>query len=69
MFLQQDSQSHSQTEIRNCMKPFKSYNEGEFKIPPHEIDNILYKTMEIVKYYVMNDIEVGKNVKEGNLHI
>ena len=51
------------------MKPFKSYNEGEFKIPPHEIDNILYKTMEIVKYYVMNDIEVGKNVKEGNLHI
>ena len=51
------------------MKHFKSYNEEKFKIPPHEIDNLLYKTMEIVKYDVMNDIEIGKNVKEGNLHI
>ena len=51
------------------MKQSKSYNEEKFKIPPHEIDNLLYKTMGIVTYDVMNVIEIGKNVKEGKLHI
>ena len=51
------------------MKPFKSYNEEKFKIPPKEIDNLLYKTIEIVKDEVKNDLEIGKNVKEGNLHL
>ena len=51
------------------MKPFKSYNEEKFKIPPKEIDNLLYKTIEIVKDEFKNDLEIGKNVKEGNLHL
>ena len=51
------------------MKQFKSYNEEKFKIPPHEIDNLLYKTIEIVKDEVKKDVEIGKNVKEGNLHL
>lgn len=51
------------------MKPFKSYNEDKFKIPSHEIDNLIYKTIEIVKYEVKKDLEIGKNVKEGNLHL
>ena len=40
------------------MKPFKSYNEEKFKIPPKEIDNLLYKTIEIVKDEVKNDLEI-----------
>ena len=51
------------------MKPFKSYNEEKFVIPPKEIDNLLYKTIEIVKDEVKKDVEIGKNIKEGNLHL
>jgi len=51
------------------MKQFKSYVDEGFKIPSHEIDNLLYKTIEIVKDEVKNDLEIGKNVKEGNLHL
>ena len=69
MFLQPDSKSYPQRPIGDCMKNFKSYNEGKFKIPPKEIDNLLYKTIEIVKDEVKNDLEIGKNVKEGNLHL
>jgi len=69
VFLQPDSKSYPQGSVGDCMKPFKSYNEEKFKIPPKEIDNLLYKTMEIVKYEVKKDLEIGKNVKEGNLHL
>ena len=51
------------------MKQFKSYIDEGFKIPPNEIDNLLFKTIEIVKDEVKKDLEIGKNVKEGNLHI
>ena len=51
------------------MKQFKSYIDEGFKIPPNEIDNLLFKTIEIVKDEVKNDLEIGKNVKEGNLHL
>ena len=51
------------------MKQFKSYNEEKFKIPPQEIDDLIYKTIEIVKNQVVKDIEVGKDVKEKNLHL
>ena len=51
------------------MKQFKSYNEEKFKIPPHEIDNILYKTIEIVKDEVKKDLEIGKDNQQGNLNL
>ena len=51
------------------MKQFNSYIKEKFKIPLKEIDNLLYKTIEIVKDEVKNDLEIGKNVKEGNLHL
>ena len=51
------------------MKPFKTYNEEKFKIPRTEIDDLIYKTIEIVKNQVVKDIEVGKDVKEKNLHL
>ena len=69
MFLQPDSKSYPQRQIRNSMKQFKSFNEEKFVIPSNEIDNILNKTLEIVKDEVKNDLEIGKNVKEGNLHL
>ena len=51
------------------MKPFKSYNEEKFVIPPNEIDNLLYKTLEIVKYEVKRDVEIGKDNQQGNLNL
>ena len=51
------------------MKPFKSYNEEKFKIPPKEIDNLLYKTIEIVKDEVKKDVEIGKDNQQGNLNL
>ena len=51
------------------MKNFKSYNEGKFKIPRTEIDDLIYKTIEIVKNQVVKDIEVGKDVTQKNLHL
>ena len=39
------------------MKPFKSYNEEKFVIPKTEIDDLIYKTIEIVKNQVVKDIE------------
>ena len=51
------------------MKQFKSYNEEKFKIPPNEIDNILYKTIEIVKYEIKRDVEIGKDNQQGNLNL
>ena len=51
------------------MKPFKSYNEEKFVIPPNEIDNILYKTIEIVKDEVKKDVEIGKDNQQGNLNL
>ena len=43
------------------MKPFKTYNEEKFVIPTNEIDNILNKTLEIVKYEIKRDVEIGKD--------
>ena len=51
------------------MKPFKTYNEEKFKIPRTEIDDLIYKTIEIVKNQVVKDIEVGKDVTQKNLHL
>ena len=51
------------------MKPFKSFLEEGFVIPPHEIDDLIYKTIEIVKNQVVNDIEIGKDVTQKNLHL
>jgi hypothetical protein len=51
------------------VKHFKTYNEEKFKIPPKEIDDLLYKTIEIVKYEVKNDVEIGKDTQQGNLHL
>ena len=51
------------------MKHFKTYNEEKFKIPPKGIDDLLYKTIEIVKYEVKNDVEIGKDTQQGNLHL
>ena len=51
------------------MKPFKSYNEGKFVIPTNEIDNILNKTLEIVKYEIKRDVEIGKDNQQGNLNL
>jgi len=51
------------------MKPFKSYNEEKFVIQPNEIDNLLYKTIEIVKYEVKRDVEIGKDNQQGNLNL
>ena len=51
------------------MKQFKSYNEEKFKIPPNEIDNILYKIIEIFKDEVNKDVEIGKDNQQGNLNL
>ena len=51
------------------MKPFKSYNEEKFVIPTNEIDNILYKTLEIVKYEIKRDVEIGKDNQQGSLNL
>ena len=51
------------------MKNFKSYNEEKFVIPTNEIDNILYKTLEIVKYEIKRDLEIGKDNQQGNLNL
>jgi hypothetical protein len=51
------------------MKQFKSYNEEKFKIPPNEIDNILYKIIEIFKDEVKKDVEIGKDNQQGNLNL
>jgi hypothetical protein len=51
------------------MKQFKSYNEEKFKIPPNEIDNILYKIIEIFKDEVRKDVEIGKDNQQGNLNL
>ena len=51
------------------MKHFKTYNEEKFVIPTNEIDNILYKTLEIVKYEIKRDVEIGKDNQQGNLNL
>ena len=51
------------------MKPFKSYNEEKFVIPTNEIDNILNKTLEIVKYEIKRDVEIGKDNQQGSLNL
>jgi hypothetical protein len=51
------------------MKNFKSYNEGKFVIPSNEIDNILNKTLEIVKYEIKRDVEIGKDNQQGSLKL
>ena len=51
------------------MKPFKSYNEEKFVIPSNEIDNILNKTLEIVKYEIKRDVEIGKDNQQGSLNL
>ena len=43
------------------MKHFSQYiNENKFVIPPNEIDKLLYKTIEIIKYELKRDVEIGK---------
>ena len=51
------------------MKHFKSYNEEKFVIPSNEIDNILNKTLEIVKYEIKRDVEIGKDNQQGSLNL
>ena len=51
------------------MKPFKTYNEEKFVIPTNEIDNILNKTLEIVKYEIKRDVEIGKDNQQGGLNL
>jgi len=51
------------------MKPFKTYNEEKFVIPTNEIDNILNKTLEIVKYEIKRDVEIGKDNQQGSLNL
>ena len=51
------------------MKNFKSYNEEKFVIPTNEIDNILYMTLEIVKYEIKRDVEIGKDNQQSNLNL
>ena len=51
------------------MKPFKTYNEEKFVIPSNEIDNILNKTLEIVKYEIKRDVEIGKDNQQGSLNL
>ena len=69
MFVQRDSKSYPQRPIGDCMKNFKSYNEEKFVIPTNEIDNILYKTLEIVKYDIKRDVEIGKDNQQGSLNL
>ena len=51
------------------MKHFKTYNEEKFVIPTNEIDNILNKTLEIVKYEIKRDVEIGKDNQQGSLNL
>ena len=51
------------------MKNFKSYNEEKFKIPRTEIDDLIYKTIEIVKYEIKRDVEIGKDNQKGSLNM
>ena len=52
------------------MKHFSQYiNENKFVIPPNEIDNLLYKTIEIIKYELKRDVEIGKYNQQGNLNL
>ena len=51
------------------MKQFKSYNEEKFKIPTGVIDDLLYKTIEIVKYEIKRDVEIGKDNQQGSLNL
>ena len=51
------------------MKNFKSYNEEKFKIPRTEIDDLIYKTIEIVKYEIKKDVEIGKDNQKGSLNL
>ena len=63
------STNFSVNECWDSMKQFKSYNEEKFKIPPNEIDNILYKIIEIFKDEVKKDVEIGKDNQQGNLNL
>jgi hypothetical protein len=51
------------------VKNFKSYNEEKFKIPRTEIDDLIYKTIEIVKYEIKRDVEIGKDNQKGSLNM
>ena len=51
------------------MKNFKSYNEEKFVIPTNEIDNILYKNLEIVNYEIKRDVEIGKDNQQGSFNL
>ena len=52
------------------MKHFSQYiNENKFVIPPNEIDKLLYKTIEIIKYELKRDVEIGKYNQQGNLNL
>lgn len=51
------------------MKQFKSYNEEKFKIPTGVIDDLLYKTIEIVNNDVKKNLKVERDILQGNLHL
>jgi len=51
------------------VKNFKSYNEEKFKIQRTEIDDLIYKTIEIVKYEIKRDVEIGKDNQKGSLNM
>jgi hypothetical protein len=44
-------------------------NEKKFVIPPNEIDNLLYKTIEIVNNDVKKNLKYERDIEQGNLHL
>ena len=51
------------------MKQFKSYIKEKFKIPTGVIDDLLYKTIEIVNNDVKKNLKVERDILQGNLHL
>ena len=51
------------------MKPFKSYNEEQFKIPEKDLEDLLMKTFSIVNDEVKNNLKFERDITQGNLHI
>ena len=51
------------------MKPFKSYNEEQFKIPEKDLDDLLMKTFSIVNDDIKNKLKYEKEKEQGNIHL
>ena len=68
MFLQQDSQSHTQRSVRYSVKQFNHYL-NEVDIPEKDLEDLLMKTFSIVNDDVKNNLKFERDIKQGNLHI